>query len=302
MFQRFSGVFFQPLKNSIRFYSTSKMYDFNGKTVIVTGSSAGIGQSTAVRFAKEGANVTIHGRNPEGIEETKQKLSEIGVKDDRIQVVFGDMVEDKTLHELIDKTIEKFGQINVVVNNAGGSSKQEGYDKADISSLDHVLELNLKSVMKLNALALPHLEKTKGTIVNVSSVDAHKPHPEALNYAVAKSGLDAYTRNACCSFAEKGVRINNLNPGWIRTEIKKRGGTSEEGQKKFEETWVKKNVPLARSGLPHEMANIIVFLASEEASFMTGSLIIADGGLQNYSEPQGPAAKTDEEKKKEENK
>uniref|UniRef100_A0AC35FIB2 Uncharacterized protein n=1 Tax=Panagrolaimus sp. PS1159 TaxID=55785 RepID=A0AC35FIB2_9BILA len=154
MLQRITGILFQPLKTSLRFYST--MYDFKGKTVIVTGSSAGIGQSTAVRFAKEGANVTIHGRNPEGIEETKQKMKELNVGEDRIQVVMGDMVDDHTLHELVDKTIEKFGQTDVVVNNAGGSSKQEGYDKADITSLDHVLELNLKSVMKLNTLALPH--------------------------------------------------------------------------------------------------------------------------------------------------
>uniref|UniRef100_A0A914QYW9 Uncharacterized protein n=1 Tax=Panagrolaimus davidi TaxID=227884 RepID=A0A914QYW9_9BILA len=80
-------------------------------------------------------------------------------------------------------------------------------------------------------------------------------------------------------------------PGWISTEIRFRGGTTKEGQKHFEETWVKKNVPMKRSGLPHEMANIIVFLASDEASFMTGSLVIADGGLQNWSEPQIPYTK-----------
>uniref|UniRef100_A0A914PSA7 Uncharacterized protein n=1 Tax=Panagrolaimus davidi TaxID=227884 RepID=A0A914PSA7_9BILA len=169
------NIFTRPFLASIRMISTAnnnRMYNFEGKTVIVTGSSAGIGQSAAVRFGKEGANITIHGRNPDGIEETKKQLSKVGVGENRIQVVFGDMVKDKTLHDLVEKTVKKFGQIDVVVNNAGGSAVQEGYDKAEIDSLDYILKLNLKSVMKLNAIALPYLEKTKGNIVNVSSVDA----------------------------------------------------------------------------------------------------------------------------------
>uniref|UniRef100_A0A914PUN4 Uncharacterized protein n=1 Tax=Panagrolaimus davidi TaxID=227884 RepID=A0A914PUN4_9BILA len=153
------------------------MYDFRGKTVIVTGSSAGIGQATAIRFAKEGANVILHGRNPDGIEETKAKLKELGIGDERIEVVFGEMTEEKTLHELIDKTVAKFGQIDVVVNNAGGAAEQVGMDTAEIESWDYIFNLNLKrwGLMVLNSLALPYLEKTKGNIVNVSSVDGIKP-------------------------------------------------------------------------------------------------------------------------------
>ena len=264
------------------------MYDFRGKTVIVTGSSAGIGQATAIRFAKEGANVTLHGRNPDGIEETKQKLKDLGIGDERVEVVFGEMTEDKTLHELVDKTVSKFGQIDVVVNNAGGAAEQIGLDTAEIESWDYIFNLNLKSLMVLNSLALPYLEKTKGNIVNVSSVDGIKPHPEALNYSTAKAAVNQYCRNASVLFADKEIRINNINPGWISTEVKKRGGVTEEGQHKFEETWVKRNVPMKRAGKAEEMANIIVFLASSEASFMTGACVVADGGLQNYGEPQKP--------------
>ncbi|KAI6198336.1 3-oxoacyl-[acyl-carrier-protein] reductase FabG-like [Aphelenchoides fujianensis] len=265
---------------------------FDGKVVIVTGSTSGIGQAAAYRVASEGASVTLHGRNPEGMKETVEKLKEMGVGEDRIQQVFGDVKEEKTLHEIVDKTVEKFGKIDVLVNNAGNSAEEAGLDTGDIESIDHILDMNLKSVIKLSAYALPHLEKTKGNIVNVSSVDAFKPHPEAINYSVSKAALDHYTRNACVPFAQKGIRINNLNPGYIHTNIKPRAGVTPEGLQKFHEGWVKRNVPLKRPGESKEMANIIAFLGSDEASFMTGSCVVADGGLMwNFGEPQGPNEK-----------
>jgi len=264
---------------------------FEGKAVIVTGSTSGIGQAAAYRFAQEGANVTVHGRNPNGMKETVGKLHELGIPDTRIQQVFGDVKEEKTLRELVDKTLEKFGRIDVVVNNAGNAAEEAGMDSAAVESLDHILDMNLKSCIKLVAFALPHLERTKGNVVNVSSVDSFRPHPESLNYSISKAALDHYTRNACVTFGERGVRINNLNPGYIHTNIKPRNGTTPGGLKKFHEGWVRRNVPLGRPGESKEMANVIAFLASHEASFMTGSIVVADGGLLNYGEPQGPNEK-----------
>ncbi|KAI6206256.1 hypothetical protein M3Y94_00887700 [Aphelenchoides besseyi] len=256
---------------------------FENKVVIVTG------QAAAYRFAQEGAKgITIHGRNPEAMQETTDKLKENGFSEDRIQQVLGDVKEENTLKELVNKTIEKFGQIDVLVNNAGNSAEEAGLSTADIESLDHILDMNLKSYIKLAAFALPHLEKTKGNIVNVSSVDGVRPHPEAINYSISKAAIDHYTRNAAVLFAEKDIRINNVNPGYIHTQIKPRSGVEPEGLKKFHETWVKRNCPMKRPGESREIANVIAFLASEEASFMTGSIVVADGGLIQKSEDQKP--------------
>ncbi|KAH7668220.1 3-oxoacyl-acyl-carrier-protein reductase, partial [Aphelenchoides avenae] len=185
-------------------------------------STNGIGQATAFRFGKEGAKLTIHGRDPEGMKETHEKLNAEGVQDDRILEVYGDVVEEKTLRELVDKTVERYGGIDIVVNNAASSAGQAGLDTADIESLDYIFDQNVKSYMKLVHFAMPYLEKSKGNIVNVSSVDGVRPHPEAINYSVSKAAVDHYCRNASVTFAKKGVRINNLNPGYIHTEIKMR--------------------------------------------------------------------------------
>lgn len=262
------------------------MRRFEGKVVIVTGSSSGIGQATAVRFGSEGACVTIHGRNPEGIAETEQMLRDKGVSPGNILAVFGDIEKEETCHDLIDQTVHKFGKLDILVNNAGGPAEEKDLDTNNLESYNYIFDINLKSVMRLVNFATPHLEKTKGNIVNVSSVDGVRPHYDALYYSVAKAALDHYCRNECNYMAEKGIRINNVNPGWVSTNILKRGGTSEAEQKKFEETWVKEMVPMQRSGKSEEIANVICFLASDEASFMTGSIVVADGGLICHSPSQ----------------
>uniref|UniRef100_A0A914DAX8 Uncharacterized protein n=1 Tax=Acrobeloides nanus TaxID=290746 RepID=A0A914DAX8_9BILA len=151
------------------------MRRFEGKVVIVTGSSSGIGQATAVRFGAEGACVTIHGRNPEGIAETEQMLRDKGVNPSNIVAVLGEVEKDTTLHGLIDQTVQKFGKIDILVNNAGGSAEQVGKETDKLESYDYIFDLNLKSCMKLVEYDKPHLEKTKGNIVNVSSVDGVRP-------------------------------------------------------------------------------------------------------------------------------
>jgi NAD(P)-dependent dehydrogenase (short-subunit alcohol dehydrogenase family) len=258
---------------------------FEGKAVIVTGATAGIGQAAAVRFGLEGASVTIHGRNPEGMKETHHLLTDLGVKEEHILEVFGDVGDEKTLQELVDKTAEKFGRIDVIVNNAG-SGDVKGKRTADVDTLEFFTNLLLKSCMKLVDLAMPHLEKSEGNIVNISSVDSALPHPSALNYSILKAALDHYARNTSIGFAGKGVRINNVNPGYVSTKIKLRNGATEEQLKEFEEGWVKRNCPVGRSGTPEEIANLIAFLASEEASFITGECVFADGGLRHNSEQQ----------------
>ncbi|KAH7725696.1 3-oxoacyl-acyl-carrier-protein reductase [Aphelenchoides avenae] len=259
---------------------------FNDKVVIITGATAGIGQAAAVRFGLEGAAVVIHGRSPQGMKETHQLLTEAGVKEDKILEVFGDVTDDKALKAIVEKTVEKFARIDVLVNNAGTTAESVGLNGAEIESIDFILDGILKSCMKLVHYALPHLEKSKGNVVNVSSVDSELPHPAALNYSISKAALDHYARNTCIGFARKGVRINNVNPGYVHTKIKLRGGATEQQLKEFEEGWCVRNVPVGRPGTVQEIASAIAFLASDEASFITGECLFADGGLRQNSEQQ----------------
>uniref|UniRef100_A0A1I7ZY74 NAD(P)-binding protein n=1 Tax=Steinernema glaseri TaxID=37863 RepID=A0A1I7ZY74_9BILA len=144
---------------------------FSDKVVIVTGSSSGIGQGIALLLAQQGASVTIHGRSLEGLQETEKELVENGVSTDRFVVVQGDIEDPETAKKLLEETVEKFGKIDVLVNNAGVGAKPT-VDPNSEENLDFVLDVNLKSVIRLNNLVIPELEKTKGNIVNISSIDA----------------------------------------------------------------------------------------------------------------------------------
>uniref|UniRef100_A0A1I7Z660 3-oxoacyl-[acyl-carrier-protein] reductase n=1 Tax=Steinernema glaseri TaxID=37863 RepID=A0A1I7Z660_9BILA len=149
------------------------MSRFANKVAIVTGSSHGIGQAAAVQLASEGASVTIHGRSLEGLQTTEKMILEKGVPTERILSVQGNIQDDETLKELVEKTLEKFGKIDVLVNNAGVVGLSGDFDSMD--AYEYIHDINIKSIVKLIQLAEPHLEKTKGNIVNVSSVAAVLP-------------------------------------------------------------------------------------------------------------------------------
>uniref|UniRef100_A0A914D556 Uncharacterized protein n=1 Tax=Acrobeloides nanus TaxID=290746 RepID=A0A914D556_9BILA len=138
-------------------------------------------------------------------------------------------------------------------------------------------------VIKLTWIALPHLEKTKGNIVNISSVGSLKTFPTAMYYVTAKAALDHFTKNIASVVGPKGVRVNSLNPGAIETNFITRHGVSAEKQKEIFDSSIIPNTPLRRVGVPEDMANILLFLASDQASFMTGSIVVADGGRLVYT-------------------
>ncbi|KAK0403236.1 hypothetical protein QR680_016801 [Steinernema hermaphroditum] len=255
---------------------------FAGKVVIVTGSSSGIGQGIALLLGQQGASVTIHGRSVEGLQETEKLLTENGVESERILVVQGDIEDPKTAQKLLEETLEKFGKIDVLVNNAGTGAKPN----TDINSeenLDFVFDVNFKSVVRLNKLMIPELEKTKGNIVNISSIDALQAHQEYSYYAVSKCSLDHYMRHLAPSLGRKGVRINNVNPGLILTNLVKRMGVDDATFEQLVNDFVKKDVPLGRTGTPEDIAQAVSYLASSDASYVTGTTLVVDGGaLVNY--------------------
>ncbi|XP_071819519.1 3-oxoacyl-[acyl-carrier-protein] reductase FabG-like [Apostichopus japonicus] len=251
----------------------SNPLNLHGKVAVITGSSSGIGQTTAIAFAKLGAKVVISGRNVAKLEETRQHAEKAGAK---VLVVEGDVTKEEDNVALINKTIEHFGQLDILVNNAG-IIKTGSIETATMADFDLVMNVNLRSVFHLTQLAVPHLTKTKGAIVNVSTVAGLRSFPNVLCYCVSKAGLDQLTRCVALELADKGIRVNAVNPGVVETEIHKRGGMSEEQYKQFLEH-CKTTHALGRHGQPEEVANTITFLASDAASFITGVSIPVDGG------------------------
>jgi NAD(P)-dependent dehydrogenase (short-subunit alcohol dehydrogenase family) len=255
---------------------------FANKAVIITGSSSGIGQAAAILFAKSGAFVTIHGRSEDGIKKTADLILDAGIPKERIHSVRGSVTEEKTLKALIDETISKFGKIDVLINNVGIANKEGIQNSRSMENLDYVLDVNLKSVIALTELAIPHLEKTKGNIVNVSSIGSQKTSTSVPYYCIAKAGLDHFARNYAAILAPKGVRINNLNPGATETAIFSRAGIPDEMIAKMKQHYTDL-IPFHRWGTSEEMGEFLIFMASDKASYMTGQTISVDGGILIHS-------------------
>uniref|UniRef100_A0A914QET4 Uncharacterized protein n=1 Tax=Panagrolaimus davidi TaxID=227884 RepID=A0A914QET4_9BILA len=261
--------------------------EYSGKVVIITGSSSGIGQAAAVLFAKAGASVTIHGRSEEGLKKTIDMMLAAGGEKKRIHSVRGPVTDENVLKALIDETVKTFGRIDVLINNVGIANK-EGFltNTRAMENFDYVIEVNLKSFLKsvfqahiihLTELAIPHLEKTKGNIVNVSSIGSQKTSPQVPFYCIAKAGLDHFARNYAALLAPKGIRVNNLNPGGTSTAFISRHGVPQDMEKKMSEDY-SQHIPLKRFAESKEMAEFLFFMASEKASYLTGQIINVDGG------------------------
>uniref|UniRef100_A0AC34RN16 Uncharacterized protein n=1 Tax=Panagrolaimus sp. JU765 TaxID=591449 RepID=A0AC34RN16_9BILA len=267
------------------------MGKFDGKVVIVTGSSSGIGQAVILAFSKEGASVVLHGTNGERIEETRKLLEQLGVSGAKLLIVQGDISDENVQDRLIEETVEKFGRIDVLINNAG-LTKKDGTDYHSVESFDYVMKVNLRAPFRLTQLALPHLEKTKGNIINTSSIASTVKtfeHPMLTVYGMSKAALDTFTKYECARLAKKGVRINNINPGAFTTNIIQRGDpmfTPEQMAKMMEDGGkaMMKTTPVGRWGVPSEIAPIYVQLADNEvSSFITGACWIIDGGATCYA-------------------
>uniref|UniRef100_A0AC34GPP2 Oxidoreductase n=1 Tax=Panagrolaimus sp. ES5 TaxID=591445 RepID=A0AC34GPP2_9BILA len=262
------------------------MSEFKDNVVIITGSSSGIGQDAALGFAREGANVVIHGQNEKRMQETVDKLHKIDVGENRILTVAGSMEDDSLAPKLIEKTIQKFGKINILVNNAGATCKPNT-DSNAMENFDYLMKVNLRSIVHLTQLAIPYLEKTKGNIVNVSSAGAVRAFPDVTFYTLTKAALDHYTRNCALMYGSKGIRINSINPGPVNTEIFSRHNPPDDVVKNHQK-WVKETTPLGHSAGVSEITPIILFLASDRASFVTGASWFADGGHSIYMPPIPP--------------
>ncbi len=247
--------------------------ELNNKVALVTGASSGIGKETALLFVKNGAKVALLGRKIEALQDTKTEIEKLG---GQAVMTPADVTFEDECQQAINKTLNEFGQLDILVNAAGIIGTGSISDTSHAAWREMML-VNLDSVFYLMQLALPHLEKTKGNIVNVSSVTGVRAFPNVLAYCVSKAGVDQLTRCTALELAPKGIRVNAVNPGVVVTNLHRRGGMDEEKYTTFLEH-SKTTHPLERVGQPQDIAESILYLASERAGWVTGLTLSADGG------------------------
>ncbi len=249
------------------------MDTFKGKVAVVTGASSGIGRATAKALAEAGANVISVARSASRLESLRD---ECGNAPGKMKVVTGDVTNDDDRKRVVDSALKEFGGIDILVQAAGIISNGTIESTTDTQWSD-MMDINLNSVFRLMQLALPSLIERKGNIVNVSSVTGTRSFPGVLAYCVSKAGVDQLTRCSALELAPKGVRVNAVNPGVVVTNLHKNGGMDEQAYAKFLEH-SKDTHPLGRAGTPEEVAELILFLASEKAGWITGVNYSVDGG------------------------
>ncbi len=243
------------------------------KTVVVTGATSGIGKATAFRFAASGANVVAVGRDETALIDVKSHIEATGA---RCAPVLADLSRDDGAEAVVAQAVETFGGIDVLVNAAGHISTGT-VENTSLEAWDAMLNINLRAPFVLTQKALPSLIERRGNVVNVSSVTGLRAFPGVLAYCVSKAALDQLTRCSALELGAKGVRVNAVNPGVVITDIHKRGGMNAEQYEAFLEH-SKTTHPLGRVGKADEVAELIFFLASDNASWITGATYSIDGG------------------------
>ncbi|XP_035660637.1 3-oxoacyl-[acyl-carrier-protein] reductase FabG-like isoform X2 [Branchiostoma floridae] len=240
------------------------------------GASSSIGKGTAVEFAGLGAHLALTGRIQENLQATADACVEAGTPRDKILLVTGDICDEAVQKNLVNQTVEKFGRLDVLANNAGIGYLAD-LETTVMAEYDKVMNVNLRSVVALTQLCVPHLTRTQGAIVNVSSICGLRSTTYCLVYSMSKAALDQFTRCVALELASKQIRVNSVNPGCVPTEILKHAGLDEEQVTRWHER-EKSLHALGRVGEVEEVAKTIAFLASSDASFITGAQVPVDGG------------------------
>jgi len=252
------------------------MCDFKDKVVIVTGASSGIGRTTAVQFAEKGAKLVLVGRNKENLAATQKECVKF-TKSENVLLVIADLTKLDDLKRIVDETVKAFKQIDVLVNN-GGAGKINSIASMTPEVFEEMMNLNARAPLFLIKHSAPHLEKTKGSVVIVSSVGSLRGQPHYAAYSMAKAAVDQLARSASAEYAPKGIRVNAVNPGMIETNFSSGTGMKPEAHDAFAQLYAKR-APAGRSGKPEEIASVILFLASDKASYIHGVTLVADGGV-----------------------
>lgn len=241
---------------------------FAGKTVIVTGSSSGIGKGIAIRFASEGANVVLNSRSREDLEKVAA-----GLDKDRTLIVEGDVGENEFARSIVDKTLDRFGALDVLVNNAGIATPGPLIEAQD-DDIDAIFEINVKGLIRMCRAAIPHLIESGGSIVNTSSVSGLGGDWTMPLYCASKGAVSNFTRALALQLGEQGVRVNAVCPSMTRSEMTDGMTDNEELMTAFN-----RRMPLGAPGEPEDVAAVVAFLASKDARHVTGVNLPVDGGV-----------------------
>lgn len=267
------------------------------RVVVITGSSRGIGKAIAKEFAKNNYSVLLNARDEKELIETVQEIKNEISDPSQVSYLTGDISEEKICISLIEEAINKFGRINVLVNNAGISGPSQKTKNITSKDWDYVLGVNLRGTFLCTREALKYMTSggsssnnnindVKGnnnnnneydlnfSIINISSVHESIPMPYSAPYSASKGGMEMLTKNIALEVAEKGIRINGIAPGAINTPMNK--DIMGDPQKKKQE---EEKIPMRRIGEPEEIAKVAFFLASTDASYITGTTVYVDGGL-----------------------
>lgn len=259
------------------------MRGLKGKNVLVTGASSGIGQAIAVRFAEEGANVAINYRKSledarkteEMVMQVCSRIRECGVKD---LLVHADVSREADVVGLFDVVVKEFGRLDILINNAG-IQKVGASHETRIENFDRVIAVNLRGTYLCAREAIKHFLSfgKAGVIINISSVHEIIPKPKFIGYSVSKGGMQNLTRTLALEYADRGIRVNAVAPGATVTPMNI--SWINDPKKKAE---VESHIPLGRAATSEEIASTVAFLASDEATYITGQTLFVDGGLTLY--------------------
>lgn len=243
-----------------------------GKTVLITGAASGIGKAAARRFAQVGSKVVISDIDQDKLEEVAEELMEMGAE---VLSIRCDVSDAEGVKELISKSRDHFGGLHAAVNNAGIEGKQGFTADYEIEDWDRVMNVNLRGQWLCMKYELPELLKTRGAIVNVSSILGKVGFAGAAAYTAAKHGLIGLTEAAALEYAPEGVRVNAVCPGFIETPMLERAGITTDEDTKH---GIEQKHPLGRLGTSEEIAEAIYWLCSDASSFVTGHSLLVDGG------------------------
>ena len=256
----------RPKAEDQQYQGSGKLRD---KIALITGGDSGIGRATAILFAKEGADLAIVYLNEHSdAEETKRQVEQEGR---RCLLIAGDIGDEAFCQQSVQQTLDEFGQLDILINNAAEQHPQESITDITADQLERTFRTNIFSMFYLTKASLPHLKKGSA-IVNTTSVTAYRGNPQLIDYSATKGAIVAFTRSLSQSLVEKGIRVNGVAPGPIWTPLIPATFPAAKV------ATFGSDVPMKRAGEPEEVANCFLFLASDASSYITGQVLHPNGG------------------------
>jgi len=248
--------------------------ELEGKIAIVTGATSGIGKAIVGRFLQEGSTIAAIGRNQEALDGLKHTFPDLP-----LHLFTADLSSESERTHCFHRIIGELQGVDILVHGAG-TIGVGNIETTTLEAWDAMMNINLRAIFHLTQLAVPMLIERKGNIVSISSVTGTRAFPGVLAYCVCKAGLDQFTRCVSLELASRGVRVNAVNPGVVVTQLHRRGGMTEQQYESFLQHSTQTH-PMGRVGTPEEIAELVFFLASPKASWITGVTYNIDGGRAN---------------------